>query len=86
MAEGIDYASEAPLVLVGDGIHFFGSSFYGSCADCVWIGDGEDDSDRDAAEGFGAVVVVLGRFVAEPEFSALDGQSGDDALGVSHVK
>ena len=86
MAEGIDYASEAPLVLLGDGIHFFGSSFYGSCEDGIRIGDGKDDSDCDAAERFGAVVVVLGRFVAEPEFCALDRQPCDDALGVSYAK
>jgi len=72
MAEGIDYASDAPLVLLSDGIDFFGSCFYGSCEDGVGIGDGQDDSDGDATERFGAEVVVLGRFVAEPEFGAVD--------------
>ena len=72
MAEGIDYAADAPAVFFADGINLLGAGAHRARENRVGIGDGQDDSDCDASQGFWAEVMVLWRFVAQPEFGAAD--------------
>jgi hypothetical protein len=49
MAEGIDYAADAPVVLFGDGIDFLGAGLHSTGENGVGVRYRQDDSDRDAA-------------------------------------
>lgn len=80
MAEGIDYASNPPTVFISDGIDFFCSGLDRPSKNGVGVGDGHDDADGYSAKGLRAKVVVFRRFVAEPEFCALDRKAGHDAV------
>src|SRR5262249_37573825 len=53
-----------------------------ACADClpangVRVGNGQNHAHRSATEGLRAEIVVLRRFVTQPEFSAVHGKPGD---------
>ena len=49
MAEGIDYAADAPVVLFAHRVNFLGAGFHSSREDGVGVRYRQDDSDRDAA-------------------------------------
>ena len=70
MAEGIDYAADAPAVLFADGINLLGACANRARENGIGIGDCQDNSHCDSSQGFWAEVMVLGRFVAQPEFGA----------------
>jgi len=82
MTEGVDHASDAPFVFVGHGEDLFGSGFQRAGEDGIRIGDGQNNPDRCPLERFGTEVVVLGRFVAEPEFGSINGKTGNHATAV----
>lgn len=86
VAEGIYYASDAPLVFLGHRVNFLGAGLHSAGKDSIGVRHRKDDSDCDAAQGFGAVVVMLGRFVTQPEFGALNRQAGNYAITLSHAK
>lgn len=72
MAERIDYASDSPVVLFAHRIDLLGTGANRTSENGIGVSDGQDDSDCDASQGFWAEVMVLGRFVAQPEFGAAD--------------
>ena len=86
VTEGIDYAADAPAVFFGDRIDFLCARFDSPCEYGVRIVDRQNDANRDASERFGAEVVMLWRFIAEPKLGAIDRQPGDDTFVVSHAK
>lgn len=78
VAEGVDEAADAPIVVVGHLPDDGGPGSDGPVEGGVGIVDGEDDADGAAVEALWAVVLVLGRFVGEPELGSVDCQFGDD--------
>src|SRR6185437_9170068 len=78
VAKGIDDAADAPAVVVGHLPDDGGPGGDGLVEDGVGVFDGEDHAGRAAVEALGAVVLMLGRLVGEPEFSSVDCQPGDD--------
>ena len=63
VAEGVDYAADAPAVVVFHGPDDGGSGGYGAVEGGVGVVYGEDHADGAAVEGLGAEVLVLGGFV-----------------------
>ena len=86
MAEGIDDASDAPAVLIADWINFLRTGLDGAGKNSIGIGRCHDDAHRNSAERFRAIVVMLGRFVAEPELRAGNGQLGNHAAATIKSK
>src|SRR5690349_13433653 len=78
MAEGIEDATEPPAVVVSDRQDDFCARGYGTVESNVGVGDGENHAGGAAFESFRAEVVVLRRFVRNPEFGALHRESSDD--------
>ena len=73
MSVRIDDAAHTPAVAFAYGIDF-GCARADRARECgVRIRDSQNNADGATAEGFGAWIVVRGRFVADPEFRASDG-------------
>jgi hypothetical protein len=78
MSERIDEASDTPAIrLISDRPNDFGARGDGAIEDEVRILDGQDHSHGTAAEGLGAEVEMLRRFIGKPELRALHGQPRD---------
>src|SRR5579871_4083145 len=84
MAERIDHAADAPLVLVGDWIDFFRAGGNRAGKHGVGIGHRKNDANRRTTDGFWTEVMVLGRFVAQPEFRTFDRKTGHNAAAIFH--
>ena len=85
VAEGVEEAAYAPVVFGADGADDSGSGGDGSVEGCIGVFGGEDYADCAAVEGFGAEVLVLGGFIADPETRAVDSEVGDDCAGGSSM-
>jgi hypothetical protein len=81
VAEGVEDAAYAPVVFGIDGADDGGAGGYGAVKGGVGVFGGEDHADGAAVEGLGAEVFVLGRFIADPEAVAVDGEIRDYGAG-----
>src|SRR5215471_539318 len=86
MAERVDDASDAPAVLVADGINLFRSGLDGACKSGIRIRNRHDDTHGNSAKGFRAEVVMFGRLVAEPELCSANRYLGNHAAATVETK
>jgi len=82
----IDDAAETPVMLFCHRIDFFRASLNCPSENRVRIGNRENDANRDAAKRLRTEIEMFGGLVAEPEFCALDGKTGDDIAIIAHAE
>jgi hypothetical protein len=86
MAEWIDDAANAPAIfLIGDGMHGSGSGFDCAIEDCVGIIDHKNHANSSAAQRLRAEILVLWRFVCDPEV-AISNRELRDYASVGPIK
>src|SRR6185369_8793512 len=86
MSERIDNTSEPPSVVVSDRHYLFCSRGYGAGKDGVRIGNDQDHPGGTAIEGLGAEVMMLWRFIRQPELCPVDRKRCYDRTGVFEKK
>src|SRR6185369_3287149 len=81
MSERIDNTSEPPSVVVSDRHYLFRTRGYGSSKDGVRIRNDQDHPGGTAIEGLGAEVMMLWRFIRQPELCPVDRKRCYDRTG-----
>lgn len=78
VAEGVEDSSDAPSVLIGDGIDDFGANGNGMIECGIRIFDDHDDAHGAACQRFRAEILMLGRLVGNPELGSGTGKLRDN--------
>ena len=81
MAEGIDHASQSPSVRFLHRGHLLGTGRECRGEDGIGIRHGQDHPDGPAAQRLRTEIAILGRFVAQPELRARNGQPRHNRTG-----
>jgi hypothetical protein len=76
MSERINHAPHAPAMHLLHRDNLRRAGVDRALEDRVWIGDGQDHANGAAAERLRTEIVVLRRFVAQPELCAIHGEPG----------
>jgi hypothetical protein len=83
VAEGVEDSSDAPAVLIGDGIDDFGANGNGMIECGIRIFDDHDDAHGAASQRFRAEILMLGRLVGNPKLGSGNGKLRDNRAVVS---
>jgi hypothetical protein len=78
VAEGVEDASDAPAVLIGNGMDNFGAGGDGMVERGVRVFNDHNHSYSTAPERFRAEIQMFGRFIGNPELGSAGGKLRDD--------
>jgi hypothetical protein len=78
VAEGVEDASDAPAVLIGDGIDDLGANGNGMIECDIRIFDDHDDARGAASQRFRAEILMLKRLVGDPKLGSGNGKLRDN--------
>jgi hypothetical protein len=81
MTRGINNPAKSPTVVIFDRNDLSGTCHDGAFTDDMRIVNDKQHSDRASAQRLGAEILVRDRFLGDPEFRAVEGESGDAAAG-----